>query len=169
MHSFITHDKQVLDYRYKRHDKNTVNFFIGHIFLGNITKSWDGEYTAIPFRNRPVAETICGFRTRFRAAQYLIQVCMKEETMKIEQGNRMTKLTEDNTIPIDTNTYISIEMHNVLISKLVSEMYVVIGSLYTSNGEVSDSTYESLLDKMMDIINNPSILQSDKDLLVPIK
>jgi hypothetical protein len=81
----------------------------------------------------------------------------------------MTKLTEDNTIPIDTNTYISIEMHNVLISKLVSEMYVVIGSLYTSNGEVSDSTYESLLDKMMDIINNPSILQSDKDLLVPIK
>jgi hypothetical protein len=65
--------------------------------------------------------------------------------------------------------YISIKMHNVLVSKLASEMYVVIGSLYAANGEVSDSTYESLLDKMMDIINNPSILQSDEDLLVPIR
>jgi hypothetical protein len=58
-------------------------------------------------------------------------------------------------------------MHNSLVSKLASEVYVVIGSLYASNGEVSDSTYESVLDKMMDIIDNPSILQSDKDLLVP--
>jgi hypothetical protein len=85
MHSFVTHDKQVLDYHYKKQDKNTVNFFIGCIFLGNITKSWNGEYTAIPFKNRPVTETVHGFRTRLRAAQYLIQVCMKEEIAKIEQ------------------------------------------------------------------------------------
>jgi hypothetical protein len=73
------------------------------------------------------------------------------------------------TLSSDIDGYISIEMHNVLVSKLASEMYVVIGSLYAANGEVSDSTYESLLDKMISIINNPSILQSDEDLLVPIR
>jgi hypothetical protein len=85
MNSFVTKDKQVMDYHYKRHNKDIVNFFVGDIFLGQIHKTWDGEYTAIPFKSRPVAETVHGFKTRLRAAQYLIQVCMKEEIMKIEQ------------------------------------------------------------------------------------
>jgi hypothetical protein len=79
----------------------------------------------------------------------------------------MTKLTEDNYTPIGTN--ISIEMHNSLVSKLASEVYVAIGSLYAANREVSNSTYESLLDKMMDIINNPSILRSGESVLIPIE
>jgi hypothetical protein len=96
MHSFVTHDKQVLDYHYKRHNKDTVNFFVGDIFLGKIIKSWDGEYVAIPFKNRSIAETVHGFRTRFKAAQYLIQVCMKEEILKIEQSEG--KNNNDNTV-----------------------------------------------------------------------
>jgi hypothetical protein len=66
------------------------------------------------------------------------------------------------------NNYISIDTHNELVSKLASEMYVVIGSLYASNGEVPDSTYQSLLDRIIDIVNNPSILQSNEDLLVSL-
>jgi hypothetical protein len=84
MNSFVTKDKQVMDYHYKRHNKDIVNFFVGDIFLGQIIKSWDGEYTAIPYKNRSVAETVRGFNTRLRAAQYLIQVCMKEEN---DNGN----------------------------------------------------------------------------------
>jgi hypothetical protein len=86
MHSFITHDKQVLDYHYKRHNKGIVNFFVGDIFLGQILKSWDGFYTAIPHKGRPRPETVKGFGTRFKAVQYLIQVCMKEEIKMCEQG-----------------------------------------------------------------------------------
>jgi hypothetical protein len=64
--------------------------------------------------------------------------------------------------------HISIDIHNALVSKLAGEVYVAIGSLYASNGEVPDSTYESILDRVMDIINNPSILQSDEELLIPL-
>ena len=86
MPSFVTNDNRVLDYQYKRVNKDIVNFLLGEIFLGQIHKAWDGEYTAIPFKSKPVAETVYGFRTRSRAAQYLIQVCMKEETVRIKQG-----------------------------------------------------------------------------------
>jgi hypothetical protein len=64
---------------------------------------------------------------------------------------------------------ISIEIHNSLVSKLASEVYVAIGSLYASNGEVSDSTYESILDRLIDIVNNPDILRSNEKLLVPLE
>jgi hypothetical protein len=69
---------------------------------------------------------------------------------------------------VEQNPTITLELHNSLVSKLASEMYVVIGSLYASDEKVADSAYELVLDKLMDIINNPNILQTDKDLLIPI-
>jgi hypothetical protein len=65
------------------------------------------------------------------------------------------------------NTHISIDTHKALISKLASETYTVIGALYASNGDLPDRTYETILDKLMNIINNPDILQSSEGLLVP--
>jgi hypothetical protein len=48
----------------------------------------------------------------------------------------MTRLTEDNSKSMDTNNHTSIDIHNALVSKLTSEVYVAIGSLYESNGRV---------------------------------
>jgi hypothetical protein len=67
------------------------------------------------------------------------------------------------------DTHISINTHKALISKLASEAYTVIGALYASNGDLPDRTYEMILDKLMNIINNPDILQSSEELLVPFE
>jgi hypothetical protein len=93
----------------------------------------------------------------------------KEENMSdiIDINPRINKLSKE--CHLDTKDYISIEMHNSLVSKLASEVYTVIGALYSANGEVHNNTYESILDKLMSIVNNPDILQSNKDLLVPIE
>jgi hypothetical protein len=85
----------------------------------------------------------------------------------IDINPRMNKLSKE--CHLDTSEYISIEMHNSLVSKLASEVYTVIGALYASNGEIHNSTYESLLDKLTSIVNNPDILQSNEDLLLPIE
>jgi hypothetical protein len=69
---------------------------------------------------------------------------------------------------MSTCNCIPIEKHNELIIKLTSEVYTVIGSLYTSNEKVADSAYELILDKLMSIINNPEILQSKENLLIPL-
>jgi hypothetical protein len=79
MHSFITKDKKVLDYHYQCSYKGLINFSVGDIFLGKIAKVGNREYTAVPFKGTPLPETVKGFGTRLRAAQYLIQVCMKGE------------------------------------------------------------------------------------------
>jgi len=79
MHSFITADKQILDYTYKKVGDGLINFSVGDVFLGQIFKTGDRCYSAVPWKGRPLPETVYGFGARFKAAQYLIQVCMKEE------------------------------------------------------------------------------------------
>jgi hypothetical protein len=64
---------------------------------------------------------------------------------------------------------VSITEHDSLVSKIASEMYTVIGYLYTANAAVSSSTYEAVLDKLLDIINNPEVLRSSEELLVPLE
>jgi hypothetical protein len=76
---------------------------------------------------------------------------------------KVTWQTASEVVPI-----ISLELHNTLVSRLASEVYTVIGALYATDEKLPDSVYEEILDKLMDIINNPEILQSSENLLIPL-
>jgi hypothetical protein len=70
---------------------------------------------------------------------------------------------------VEQEPTIPLKLHSALVAKLASEVYAVVGSLHAANEKVSDSTYESILTRLVDVINNPSILQSDEKLLVPFE
>lgn len=76
MNSYITKDKQVLDWKFKKFECG-YNFYIGDIFLGQLFKPYSSRsgWTAVP--DATLGKNIPGFISREKAADYIVDLYRK--------------------------------------------------------------------------------------------
>lgn len=79
MYSYVTKDKKVLDWKYKKFQYG-YNFYIGELLIGQIFKpsfkrnGWDAVSWSSPRKNH-----VNGFISRHKAAEHLIKIYKEEE------------------------------------------------------------------------------------------
>lgn len=71
----VIHNGKVLDFKYEKHHKNCVRFYIGDIFIGLIF-THDRKFSAVVYhdvRVQGVMRSVKGFASRYDASAYMLE------------------------------------------------------------------------------------------------
>lgn len=67
-------DDKFLDFKYKKINDFMYNFYIGDIFIGQVSKMKEKSWAGISWRKPSKICPVFGFRSRYHASEFLLKL-----------------------------------------------------------------------------------------------